>query len=150
MELLLLITIIALAAILILRDLQKNDLWNSRFIELPTILNINLDQEEENEYSDSLLVQLTKDSKVDMASESRGLTISTVIDMEEIKGYDEHSTNKLTDKNIYSDSTFLEFYDGSFKIIIIPFEEFDIIFNNFLNNKKKYINLRRVYGNSPK
>lgn len=139
------ITLIVFGFIFFLRDLRKNDLWNSRFMEFPAMLEIHKGREaDEDDYSDELLRKLTKDSSIKEAPNSKKVNVSIVIDMEEVKGYDMWTTSKFEDEAIYADCTYLTFYDGSAVIVTIPFSEFDIMFNNYVDQKKRYLSFGDV------
>lgn len=143
--LILAITLVVFGLVFFLRDLRKNDLWNSRFMEFPAVLEIHkkeqFDEDSGEDYEDELLRKLTKDSNVDESTSpnSKRVNVSIVVDMEEIKGYDMWTTSKFEDEAVYADCTYLTFYDGSATIIMIPFSEFDIMFNNYQDQKKKYL-----------
>jgi hypothetical protein len=100
--------------------------------------------EDIEDYSDELLRKLTKDSSIKEAPNAKKVNVSIVVDMEEIKGYDMWTTSKFEDEAVYADCTYLSFYDGSASIIMIPFTEFDIMFNNYIEQKKKYLSFGEV------
>lgn len=140
------ITLIVFGLVFFLRDLRKNDLWNSRFMEFPAVLEIYKggELEDEEDYSDELLRKLTKNSSIKEAPNTKKVNVSIVVDMEEIKGYDMWTTSKFEDDAVYADCTYLSFYDGSASIIMIPFTEFDIMFNNYVDQKKRYLSFGEV------
>jgi hypothetical protein len=140
------ITLIVFGLVFFLRDLRKNDLWNNRYMEFPAVLEIYGAGKVEDieDYSDELLRKLTKDSSIKEAPNAKKVNVSIVVDMEEIKGYDMWTTSKFEDEAVYADCTYLSFYDGSASIIMIPFTEFDIMFNNYIEQKKKYLSFGEV------
>jgi hypothetical protein len=134
-------SVILFATILfLLRDIKKNNLWNSRFVELPALLELRRNEiGEEEDFSDEVLRRISREASGQSSQDSKKVTVSIVIDLEEVSGYDMWTTNKFSDEAIYADSTYITFYSGEAVMTIMPFEEFDVLFNNYLGQKKNYL-----------
>jgi hypothetical protein len=130
-----------------LRDVRKNDVWNARFVELPTSLQIYKEVEEEDEgYSDEILRRLTAETNIDQGVKK--VSIMMVIDLEEVRDYSMWTSSSYDSDVVRADLTCINFIDGTKLISTLPYHEFDRYFNNYLSQKSIYLpNIKDLFTN---
>jgi hypothetical protein len=130
-----------------LRDIRKNDVWNSRFVELPTNLEIYRSVEhEEDGYSDEVLRRITAEANGDTGVKK--VSVMIVIDMEEVRDYIMWTSSNYESDVVRADLTCINFIDGTKLITTLPYHEFDRYFNNYLFQKSIYLpNLKDLFKN---
>lgn len=134
------VLIAIIVALAVYHQYRQSYLLSGRFIEIPTRLVIHPPREaksDEEDYSDDLLNKLMGKEK-DLRM-SKTITVRSVIDMEEICGFDEWTTSKYEEGKVRADTCYLRFYDGTTMLTYMTYYEFNKLHESYNQKKGRLI-----------
>jgi hypothetical protein len=107
------------------------DVYNSRFVEVPTRIYLN-DTERENNLTDDPILRKALGVR---DRQSKEVTVRMLVDLEDISSVTEFTSSNYHDTNIKADCVLLIFKDGSESIAYGTYDEFMKIYTNYFRRK---------------
>lgn len=113
-------------------SLYQREVYNNRFIVVPTMLDLYQDEEDEDELSEDIRKLINQDSS---QNKVKRVTTQTVIDLEEILIINEWTTSRFEDESITSDCTMITFRSGDRVLVMESLPAIEATLNAYLELK---------------
>jgi sporulation protein YlmC with PRC-barrel domain len=113
-------------------SLYQREVYNNRFIVVPTLLDLHQDEEDEDEFSEDIRKLINQDSS---QTKVKRVTTQTVIDLEEILIINEWTTSRFEDESITSDCTMITFRSGDRVLVMESLPAIEATLNAYLELK---------------